>query len=116
LSDNTEPVPSSVQTAEVTSSTAVITFVTDEETRSRVNYADSDFYITNISYNHTKTTAEYMLTHSVLLDNLQPSTSYNYQVVVSDRASNITESKNFVFTTDEEHVTPPKRFLEASAD
>jgi hypothetical protein len=44
--------------------------------------------------------------HRVLLENLQPLTTYNYQVVVSDRATNETYSENFAFTTQEQAIVP----------
>jgi hypothetical protein len=41
------------------------------------------------------------------LDNLNPSTTYHYQVVVADQALNGTTSSNLIFTTDTEDASPP---------
>lgn len=90
--DTTPPGISSIVASNITDSTAVITFVTNEETISKVEYGGT------ISYGTTKNSTG-STSHTVSLVGLLPSVVYQFRVIATDLAGNITTSANQSFST-----------------
>ncbi|MBU1110960.1 fibronectin type III domain-containing protein [Patescibacteria group bacterium] len=104
--DITPPVVSNVQAANITLTTADITWTTNENTDNIVAYGTAT---SSLSYmagsNASSTTA-----HTVSLSNLTPGTTYYYQVQSRDSSGNITIDDNggsFYSFTATADVTPP---------
>ncbi len=93
-SDAVPPVISDVQAASVTPYSADITWITDEACTSQVEYGETaDLgHITVLSTSR-------VLSHSVRLLGLDPSTTYHFRVRSQDIAFNETMSEVFTFTT-----------------
>ncbi|MTI88828.1 MAG: PKD domain-containing protein [Balneolaceae bacterium] len=94
--DTTAPVISSVQSSSIGSSSATITWTTDEAATSVVDYG------TTTSYGSTESSSSSVTSHSITLTGLTANTSYNYQVSSTDASSNTGTSGNYTFTTTEE--------------
>ena len=84
--DTTPPVLSSIQSTNITSSGASITWSTNEASDTQVEYGTTTAY-----GNWTPLNASLLTAHSVSLSGLQGNTSYNYRVKSRD-AAGITES------------------------
>ena len=93
--DTSAPVISSVQTSNVGSSSAIITFTTDESASSAVNFG------TTTSYGQTVTSASFTTSHSLSVSGLPPSTTYFFEVEATDASSNSGVESGFSFTTTE---------------
>ncbi|MBI4811366.1 MAG: S8 family serine peptidase, partial [Ignavibacteriales bacterium] len=91
--DVTPPVISSVAASSITSSTAVITWTTDEASTSVVNYG------TTTSYGSTTTGSSGVTSHSVTLSGLSSGTTYYYEVVSEDAQGNSASDGGHSFTT-----------------
>ena len=92
--DITPPTISNVQATNITDNSATIIWNTDEPATSRVRYG------TTTSYGQQTTEIVSLSTaHSVVLYNLQPSTTYHFQVISKDAANNQSNSSDFVLTT-----------------
>ena len=93
--DTTPPFIYNVTVAAITSSSAVITWITDELSDSQVQWG------TTISYGRLTTLDSTMVTaHSQILEGLEPSTTYHFLVRSKDAAGNLGTSGNFTFTTE----------------
>lgn len=99
--DTTAPVISSVS-ASVGTSSASITWNTNESATSRVVYGTTTSYGTLGALNSSLVTS-----HAVALNGLATSTMYNYAVVSKDSSGNTATSSNKTFTTSESDVTSP---------
>jgi hypothetical protein len=91
--DTTPPVLSNIQAVDVTGTGARITWDTNEDADSRVDYGISEPY-SNFVFNATLTNA-----HSMTLTGLTPSTIYRYRVTSRDASSNSSTSVEFTFQT-----------------
>ncbi|MBI5020718.1 MAG: MBL fold metallo-hydrolase [Ignavibacteriales bacterium] len=91
--DVTPPVISAVTASSITSSSAVITWTTDEASNSVVEYG------LTTSYGSTVTNATMVTSHSVSLSGLTASTLYHYRVKSTDAANNTATSTDYTFTT-----------------
>lgn len=91
--DTLAPQIAKVKPATITSTSALIRWYTDDKSNSRVNYGTTPSYGSNV------TDATLVFGHDVLLTNLSPNITYNFQVVSADAAGNSTSSGNFIFTT-----------------
>ncbi|MCP4152702.1 MAG: hypothetical protein GY757_33515 [bacterium] len=91
--DTTPPVISSVASSDITNTTATITWTTDEDATSVVNYGTSS------SYGSTETVSGYDTTHSVTLTGLTADTTYHFEVVSADSSANESDSTDYTFTT-----------------
>jgi RHS repeat-associated protein len=91
--DVTAPVISNVA-AGVTTTTATITWTTNENSDSQVMYGTTTDYGQSTTLNPTLVTA-----HSRGLSGLAPGTQYHYRVKSRDAAGNLAVSDNFTFTT-----------------
>ena len=91
--DATAPVISNVA-AGVTTTTATITWTTNENSDSQVVYGTTTDYGQSTTLNSTLVTA-----HSRGLSGLAPGTQYHYRVKSRDAAGNLAVSDDFTFTT-----------------
>lgn len=92
--DTTPPIISSISSGIPGTTSATITWTTDEPSDSQVQYGITDSY-GSITELDTATTTS----HSVFLDNLDPETLYHYQIITTDIYSNTATSSNQTFTT-----------------
>jgi len=90
----TPPVISAVQATGVTSSSATITWTTDEPATSQVNYGTTSAYGSSTPIDNNTVTS-----HSVILTGLTASTLYHYQVLSTDPIGLSSASTDFTFTT-----------------
>jgi len=88
------PAISSVSVSGVSPSNATILWATDEPSDSQVNYGTSASYVFSTLLDSTLVTS-----HSVTLSNLNPSTTYHYQVASRDASGNISTMADFTFIT-----------------
>ncbi len=93
-SDITPPVISAVNATAIATSSATITWTTNESADSQVEYGTSLSYGQNTTLNSTLVT-----NHSSSLAGLTASTPYHYRVKSRDAAGNLTTSGDFTFTT-----------------
>jgi Purple acid Phosphatase, N-terminal domain len=97
--DTRPPVVSSIQSTNITSSGATITWSTNEASDTQVEYGTSTAY-----GNSTPLNASLVTAHSVSLSGLQANTSYNYRVKSRDAAGNLAVSGNLTFVTPQQPV------------
>lgn len=97
--DETAPVISNISIA-VATSTATITWETDEEANSKVEYATES--LNTATTTETVIDSELVTEHSLELTNLTPSTTYYFIVQSADDNSNIATSTEQTFTTEAE--------------
>ena len=90
----TNPVISAVTASSITTTSAVITWTTDQPATSLVNYGATSSYGASTTFNSTLTT-----THSVALTGLTPNSVYNFDVVSANSSSMSSTSANSTFTT-----------------
>lgn len=100
-SDTTPPVISAVTATNITTSSATITWNTDEPASSRVEYGLTASYGTLTTLDSNLVTS-----HSVVLNGLATSTTYHYRVISADAAANSTTSGDFTLITAAD-TTPP---------
>ncbi len=93
-----------------TTSSAIVTWTTNEPANSVVNYGFTDGYGINVS----KGTR--VQNHSVTLSGLNPNTEYHYQVVSTDGSSNTATSNDLTFTTvpSTHHILPTNQWHQVS--
>jgi large repetitive protein len=92
--DNAPPVLSAVSSSSVGSSSATISWTTDEASDSRVEYGPTTAY-----GQVTALASALVRSHSVGLSGLSASTVYHYRVKSRDAAGNLATSADFTFTT-----------------
>ncbi|MCK4744753.1 fibronectin type III domain-containing protein [Candidatus Parcubacteria bacterium] len=95
--DTTAPVISGISTTDISTSTAVISWTTDEYSDSEVEYALESISTTTpttTQIDHSTTTS-----HSIVLEGLMPETAYYYIVKSTDASSNQAVSGEMNFTT-----------------
>jgi hypothetical protein len=100
IPDTDPPVISNVDATDITSSTATITWTTDEPATSVV------YYGTTTSYGQTESVSGYTTNHSVQLTGLAPDTLHHYKVESTDASSNTAQSGDNTFTTLPQGTTP----------
>ncbi len=88
------PMISSVAASSITSTSALITWTTDQASSSLVNYGASIAYGSSSTLNSTLVT-----NHSVMLSGLTPGVTYDYEVVSANASSTSSTSANFTFAT-----------------
>jgi hypothetical protein len=98
--DETPPVISNIAVSLITSSTARITWTTDEAATDTVNYG------LTASYGSNETVAGYRTSHIVDLINLLAGSTYHYRVRSEDASHNKSVSADSTFVTDAEPVNP----------
>lgn len=92
--DGEAPEIDQVQITEITETTATIEWITDEETDALINYGLSD------DYGIVHDPLPDRLDHELVIDNLDPSTTYHFRIVAIDSDGNQSISGDFTFTTD----------------
>ncbi len=100
LGDLVAPVVTNVQAVNITDTSAIITWTTDEPANSLVRYG------TSTAYGSTESLAGYVTTHAIQLSGLLEGTTYHFQVTSVDPASNATITTDYTFTTTID-TTPP---------
>ncbi len=100
------PVISAVTASSVTSTSAVITWTTDQASSSLVNYGTTTSYGSSSTLNPSLVTS-----HSVTLSGLTPGTTYDFQVVSANSASVSSTSANYTFVTLSSTVTSSATYL-----
>src|SRR5207244_2266383 len=85
---------SAVGSTNVSSTSATITWTTNEASDSQVEYGLTTSYGTQTTINSSLVTS-----HSQNLSGLSANTTYNYRVKSRDAGGNLTASQNFAFTT-----------------
>ncbi len=92
--DETAPVITGVASSDVTASSAIITWTTDEEATSEVQYGLASNYGSG-----TMVDEALSLGHRVMLSGLVYGTTYHYRVRSADAAGNLAMSGDYTFTT-----------------
>jgi len=92
--DKTSPSISGIQVSEIESSTALVTWTTNELSTSFV-----EFGVVDGSFDGIFGSLDFVTSHQVRLKNLDPETNYYYQVVSIDDAGNEARSTSGQFTT-----------------
>ncbi|MCL6519568.1 MAG: fibronectin type III domain-containing protein [Armatimonadetes bacterium] len=92
--DTTPPVISGVSVTNIGPNSATITWTTNENATSVVEYGTTTSYGTTISNETVLSTS-----HNITLTGLQPSTTYHYRVQSKDSAGNNAVSADYTFTT-----------------
>ncbi len=91
-SDGTPPVISSIIVSDITKTSAIIRWTTNEESTSQVKYWASPESLSPLD--ETAVTS-----HVVELTGLAPYTTYHLTVISRDQANNLAESEEYTFTT-----------------
>ncbi len=91
--DKIEPIIINVVVSTTTSKTATISWETDEEATSFVEYGPT------IDYGSTQGQWEQTFNHSVVIEGLKPTTEYHFRVLSSDGWANVGYSNDGIFTT-----------------
>src|SRR3989339_2169649 len=107
--DKIAPVISDISVAVVSPSSVEISWTTDEEATSFVEYGESNIY------GRTFGKWELELEHAVILDNLDSDTLYHFRALSSDDWANVGYSEDRMFTTQKGEV-PPEQEVEAKED
>ena len=94
--DTTPPVISSVTSSSITTSSATITWNTDELSDSRIKYSTTSGIYPYTGYDATDVTS-----HSISLMGLSASSTYYYVVNSTDPSGNSAESSEYSFNTSE---------------
>ena len=108
--DTTAPTISAVGAISITSTSADITWLTNELSDSQTLYGTTSAYGTLTAVAPTLVTA-----HVISLSGLQASTLYHYQVKSRDGAGNLATSTDFTFTTSADNGTPDIFDISASS-
>jgi len=99
LNDRTPPVISDIEVIGVTSSSAEIHWKTDDRTRGRIHY-DLAWPFGHIATEFPDEPNRYERTHSLVLSDLQDSTTYHFAINATNRASlNTVTTQDLSFTT-----------------
>jgi hypothetical protein len=93
VTDFTPPVISNVQATNVTATGALITWTTDENSNSVVEYG------LTTGYGSTASNSTNVTSHSITLNNLAANTLYHYRVKSTDPFDNATTSVDYTFQT-----------------
>lgn len=91
--DRVEPAISGVAVANITASSADVTWTTDEDASSQVDFG------TDNGYGSSATTPGYSTGHAVALTGLTPGTLYHYRALSADPAGNVGASGDQTFWT-----------------
>lgn len=91
--DNTPPVLSGIGTSNLTDTSVIIRWGTDDHATSAVDYG------LTTAYGSTASNGTLKVSHALLLTNLTPDTTYNYRVRSRNTAGLQTTSGNFTFQT-----------------
>ena len=101
-SDTTPPVISSVSASDVSTSSATITWTTNEASDTQVDYGSTTGYGTSTALNGSMVTS-----HSAFVSGLSAGSTYHYRVKSRDAAGNPAVSGDFTLTTPSVPPPPP---------
>jgi hypothetical protein len=93
-SDTTPPTISSVQAIGLTASSATVTWITNENSTSQVEYGPTASYGTQTAIDNNLTSS-----HSVNIASLTPNTTYHFRVRSQDSSNNEAVSADYTFIT-----------------
>jgi hypothetical protein len=99
--DTTGPVISSVRVGSITTSSAIVTWSTNEQARGTIEFKPVGY-----SYWGARSTSDLKTAHSFSLSSLQSNTKYEYRITVKDTAGNSTVSTAGTFYTTAPATTP----------
>ncbi len=102
---DTTPPEISEETAYPETNSVLITWHTNENSTSQVEYGPTSSY-----GNITTEDLELVMDHSVLIPNLLPETDYHYRVISTDDSGNTSVSSDHTFTTKALDIAPPKTY------
>lgn len=91
--DTTAPTISNVQVTNITSTSSVVTWDTNENATGEVNFGLTP------SYSFSTSQAGMLTSHSVTLEGLAANTIYNFRILSGDAAGNYATTLNLTFTT-----------------
>jgi len=100
--DTTPPIIDNIQVTQITDTTAVMTWTTDEPATSQVEYGTTAGYGLFTDVDNT-----YVLYHQQFITGLIPETSYHFRVLSSDEAGNAAASSDQQFSTEATPDTTP---------
>ena len=109
--DTTPPTISNIQATNILSESATITWTTNENANSQVQYGTSPG-----GYSNTETDSNYVTSHSIVIYGLNENTTYYYQVSSADQSNNNTNSAEYSFTTAVETSTTLIDFGDSEAN
>lgn len=109
--DTTPPVITNISNSSITSSSAVITWSTNENSNSVVKYGT-----VSGSYINTSSDAAYVTSHTIILTNLAPNTTYYYVVNSTDMSGNSAQSTEYSFKTAVAPAGPITLILRPNSD
>ncbi|MCD6085618.1 fibronectin type III domain-containing protein [bacterium] len=101
--DRTPPTISEIRVKELTTSTALIYWKTNERATSKVNYGTS-----SEEYNFSTSSSALVSEHQILIQDLLPATRYYFVVISKDSSGNQRTSEEFDFQT---LIVPQKKNL-----
>ncbi|MDD5626100.1 MAG: DUF2341 domain-containing protein [Patescibacteria group bacterium] len=93
--DTTPPVISNLSVSSITDTGAVVSWVTNEDATSLIDYGLSSSYS---EAKHASLT-DFTVSHQTILSNLTKNTVYHYQVLSQDASGNLAQSADAIFTT-----------------
>jgi hypothetical protein len=102
VTDKIAPKIQSIQILEETNDTALITWETDEQTKSSVWYGKTSNYTKSVNSDTSSLVPDSnppIYRYSVLIMNLSPGITYHFQVAAEDIAGNVTKSNDNTFIT-----------------
>lgn len=99
--DTTAPIVSNISVANITTTSATVSWTTDEASTTQVQYG------LTTDYGSIATGSSSVTSHSVTLASLSPNTTYHYRVTSADAANNSATSANASFTTNVITRPPP---------
>ena len=102
VNDTTPPVISIIAISSITTSSAMITWNTDELSDSSVEYGT-----TSGNYPLSASNTTYDKSHSIVLSGLASSTTYYYVINSTDRSENSNQTAEYSFTTTTPSSPPP---------
>jgi hypothetical protein len=100
--DTTPPLIDNIEVTQITDTTAVISWTTNEPATTQIEYGTSPAYGLMTELDNT-----YVIYHQQVLTGLSPETVYHFRVLSSDEAGNAAASGNQQFTTEATPDTTP---------
>jgi hypothetical protein len=110
VGDITPPEISDINVTDIGTSSATITWTTNEPADSEIEYGLDD------SYGSSASSSDLATSHSVTLTGLDPDTEYHFRVKSRDGSGNLSVSGGSTFNTEAEADTTPPEISAISAD
>lgn len=99
-SADSSPAISNIAVTKTTATSTTVTWTTDTKTDSFVNFSQ------DTNYCGIRNAGEFDTTHSVVIPNLDPATTYFFRISATDQSGNQVLSGNYTFTTTSTPGTP----------